>query len=120
MTAILLVFGLAAVSMLVITRPLFNKSLSLWARPHLSIPDQQRSDVLMALNELEYDYRMNKLSAEDYKAMALPYRKLAFQWLEHDQQAGKPQMPVNDQLRKALEDEIELTLQKKMKEKELK
>lgn len=72
----------------------------------------------MALNELEYDYRMNKLSAEDYKAMALPYRKLAMQWLEFDQQSGKQEAEVTDQLRKTLEAEIELSLQKKMKEKE--
>lgn len=115
MASFMLILGIAAVSMFFITRPLFATNHALPEGLKVSDTIQQRSEVMMALNELEYDYRMNKLSKEDYEAMVLPLQKLAMSWMEGEKQASEQQRKDAEDLRKQLEDEIEQALQKKGK-----
>lgn len=115
MASFMLILGISAVSMFFITRPLFAGKPALPEDPNVSRHQQDRQEVLMALNELEYDYRMNKLAKEDYETMALPLKKLAAAWLEGDRQTMEQRRKADDQLRKELEDEIEQALQKKVK-----
>lgn len=115
MASFMLILGIAAVSMFFITQPLFAKNQALPEGPKASGDAFNRQEALMALNELEYDYRMNKLSKEDYEEMALPYKKLVMEWMKGNQQALEQQQKTGDDLRRKLEDEIEQALQKKVK-----
>ncbi len=115
MASFMLILGITAISMFFITQPLFVKKYPLPKESKASGDTYHRQETMMALNELEYDYRMNKLTKEDYEAMAFPLRKLAAAWMAGDQQAKEHLRKTNDQLRKEVEDEIEQALQKKVK-----
>ncbi|MCD1261055.1 hypothetical protein B5M42_019815 [Paenibacillus athensensis] len=154
MQTVLLGLAIFAVVMLMVARPLWTRNPA--AAPGIaaaaSVAEQQRVEAMMTLNELEYDYRMNKLSADDYEKLAAPYRKLAAASLEQAASTSKLTQAVeagpttglatafeaqvrtiaeagaqneaadglssgsDEAQRKRLEEQIELELQKKMKE----
>lgn len=66
-------------------RPVPDEEIAAEAPPD---PGAAVNKVLSALNEVEYDYRMNKLSEQDYQELHTRYSRKAVDLIQELEQAG--------------------------------
>lgn len=53
---------------------------------------QQKESAYTTIKELDFDYRMGKLSSEDYKALRTKYEQQAISFLKQLDELGTPSM----------------------------
>lgn len=109
-----ILFGTVLVLMLGLTvywiyRPLFGTSA---AKPSVRPKHEQskkpdQGTIRSTLNEIEFEYRMNKLSAEDYKQLTDQYQALAAQLTKEEQQKAVPKKKRKSFKPEELEREID-------------
>jgi len=76
--------------------------------------DHEKEAVLTTINEIEFDYRMNKLSEDDYEILKSQYKQRALEILQEEETADlETESPGIKEQAKAetdIEDEIEQEL----------
>lgn len=76
-----------------------------------NVIEKQKESIFTTLNELEFDYRMKKISDEDYKILKNKYKSQAVTVLKSEEELdgllGKKQARIDSNTAKQFEDEIE-------------
>lgn len=113
-TPILLVPIIALVVLIFVAQPLFKKNIGNESIVTLQESDRELEATLEAWNEIEQDFLMNKVTADDYEQMTQIYKQKAIAQMEQQQQHLVAK--ANETIRKNIAAEIERALVKEKKE----
>lgn len=82
--------------------------------------DKRKEDTFAILNEIEFDYKTDKLSEEDYKFLKNKYQKQAVEILKSEEEMVGTKLTGKDlkDLEQQVEDEIAKELEKMLANKE--
>lgn len=73
--------------------------------------EKQKESVFTTLNELEFDFRMKKISEDDYRVLKNKYKSQAISVLKSEEDLdtliGRKQIRIDAEMAKKLENEIE-------------
>lgn len=78
------------------------------------VPETQKEAVLSTINEIEFDYQMNKLSDNDYSQLKQEYRTMALELLHQEDEADLAIEPVSALLDTASRDELEDEIEREL------
>lgn len=78
--------------------------------------ERQKESVFTTLGEIEFDYRMKKLSEGDYSNLSAKYKRQAVALLKAEEDEMKVDGRVAEELEKELEQEIEREIEQEVQQ----
>lgn len=115
MTPIILVPIIALVVMYFVAQPLFKKNIGNKQNIQYRENETGLEATLEAWNEVEFDFLMNKVTADDYENMTQFYKQKALAQMEQKEKQELQRAKANEAMRKNVDAEIEKALMKEKK-----